>query len=709
MSYLSYPRLHFSGGFRADPSTVNNTPNNFSSENDETKDLELFWNPNGTGVFALEECVVTKVVYGPDDETSDASVDPVIGQPVATVYSYAAPKMVDLDPCQMNVTEIWGMRVQIAGPSPSASPLLDFVSGDYKEGSFNAIWGQALKGPRSSASGSGVYQSTLTNLQWHLSSTPTSRFLTQLQEQSPSELSINFVLNSHNNSPQLYAFNESTFEAMQAEPFNIPIDIVNKLQPLSHYITNIGKTRGNVPTASYVQHELNRLLGQADSKTYSANIMKATKLTYEPGNIHTPFPFGLTTGTIGPAKDNAPTYYTPSRGMAPTSNSHCYFMPFDFDPSTHRFVLNLGNSLPTNTPGFDTALNVLGDMTLVYFDQGKKAACDLSNAVPCLKIIPENECKQSLVEALMKNSAGLLDAPIDTALLPEGVSAEQAIKNITTMPMGILGQRDGEDIILLQENIEGLNLRADQFVFRMNPKSQTGPTPVQPDIATVRLYATQFGEPLKNEELIVGKMDEITALKYTMNTLGTFGTKGIQNISTPQKALTLANQEAGIASYSDAIKVKTDENGVAEFELQATDPGNPRGSQDLQSQIYFIQYNFSQPERFLNFQQDANDLVSVLVFSGYSIPDNPTWENSIKHILPQYGKLYPIMGRFALGDYDTVVKYADAIRTVLAKPVEDPLHMPVVRDLSFERTRAVLQWFDAGSPKGSSSNTGTSS
>jgi|GEM_PF-1384922 len=700
MSYLSYPRLHFSGGFRADPSTVNNTPNNFSSENDKTKDLELFWNPNGTGIFALEECVVTKVVYGPGDETSDPKDDPIIGQPVATVYSYAAPKMVDLDPCQMNVTEIWGMRVQIAGPSPSAAPLMDFVAGDYIEGSFNAIWGQAQKGPRSSASGSGVYQSTLNNLQWQISSTPKSRFLAQLQQQSSAQLSINFVLNSHNNAPHLYAFNNSTFEAMQAEPFNVPQAIVEKLQPLSHYITNIGKTRGNVPTASYVQHELNRLLGEADSKTYSQSIMDATQLDYAPGNINTAFPFGLATGTIGPSTDTAPIYYTPSRSMAPTAGSKCYFMPFCFDKNTKRVVLNLGNSLPTNTPGLDIATDVLGALTLVYFDQNKKSGCWPENVVRILNI----PSKGNSLNDMVKDSAGLFDAVIDENLLPHGVSLATFIENIATMPLGIIGTISNETFsnttILLQENAEGLNLRADQFVFRMNPKAATGTTPIQPDTATVRIYATQFGEPLKNETLIIDKMDEITAMRYTMNTLGTSGTRGIQNISTPQQALTLANNEKGMASYSDAITVTTDDNGVAEFELQASDPGTPRGSQDLQSQIYFIQYNFAQPERFLNFQQDENDLVSVLVYSGYTIPDNPTWENSIKHILPQYGKLYPIMGRFALGDYDTVLKYAEAIRTVLAKPVEDPLHMPVVRDLSFERTRAVLQWFEAGAPKG---------
>ncbi len=31
MSYLGYPRLHFSGRFQADPSTVNNDPAHFDA------------------------------------------------------------------------------------------------------------------------------------------------------------------------------------------------------------------------------------------------------------------------------------------------------------------------------------------------------------------------------------------------------------------------------------------------------------------------------------------------------------------------------------------------------------------------------------------------------------------------------------------------------------------------------------------------------
>ena len=59
MSYLSSPRLHFSGTFRADPSTLNNTPDNFNSNNnfppnngsEVSNNLQLYWNPNGTAAF----------------------------------------------------------------------------------------------------------------------------------------------------------------------------------------------------------------------------------------------------------------------------------------------------------------------------------------------------------------------------------------------------------------------------------------------------------------------------------------------------------------------------------------------------------------------------------------------------------------------------------------------------------------------------------
>lgn len=695
MSYLGYPRLHFSGRFIADPSTINNTPNNYDDDSNQIADLELYWNPNGTGIFDLMECVVTKVVYGPGDEAVTAEQDPVIGQAVAAVYTKAPPKIVDLDPDQQNVSEIWGLTLQVAGRGANPKSIANFVRGDYAEGPFNAIWVQSLKGPRSSASGSGVYQSQLRNLAWDIDSKPGSRFLAALNAASPNQLSVNFVVNAHNNSPVQYGFNPDTFEKMKNAPYNIPETILNKLLPMQKYIQNVGRTQGNVPTESYVNHEVNRLLGQADAETYMHAILEATLLPYDPGNIDTQFPTGYIKGTLGPQAEAAPVYYTPSRMMAPAKDSVCYFAPFNVESANGKTVitLNLGNALATNKPGYDIAGDQLGDLKLVYFNQRQSASISLNNAVTVAGIPGD-------LAALMKNSAGILDVPIDATLLPKDITPGQASADVLSMPLGLIGSPGGKPVIWLAENIFGYNVRADKFVFRMNPGIET--TPQQPRGATaeVAFYVTRFGQPAANVGLKVWKLSEQEAIEYTSHTLGTGGTLGIKNLSVPQEALAMADAVSGSPpSPEDPIEVTTDASGIARLRLQASDPGTPRADQNIDGQVYFIRYTFADGAIAQSFTQDADDLVSVQVYSQLTIPAQPTWENCIKDILPQYGKLYPIMGRFQLDDYQHVYQNRTAIKTVLSKPMEDALHMPVIRDMSVPRLNAILRWIENGAPE----------
>ena len=332
--------MDFSGGFLADPSTINNTPNNYADSNQSAETLELYWNPNGRGIFDFTGCVVTKVVYGPGDEATTAEQDPIIGQAVAAVYSKAQAKLVDLDPDQQNVSEVWGLTLQVAGLGANPKSIANFIRGDYSEGSYNAIWAQAHKGPRSSASGSGVYQSQLKNLAWDIDAAPRSEFVSALYASSPDQLSVNFVVNSHNNAPQEYGFNKASFDKLAEEPYNIPAEILKKLEPMQKYIQNAGRsTPGDVPTKSYVSYEVNRLLGQADAEEYLDSILDGTILKYDPGNIDTTFPSGYVTGTLGPQLQPAPVYYTPSRTMAPNGSSICNFAPFNISSDNSKTVM----------------------------------------------------------------------------------------------------------------------------------------------------------------------------------------------------------------------------------------------------------------------------------------------------------------------------------------------------------------------------------
>ena len=58
MSYLDIPKLHFAGTFRAAPSTVNNSPNNYDPAHIISKS-DKAWNPSGNDTFTITEWVRT--------------------------------------------------------------------------------------------------------------------------------------------------------------------------------------------------------------------------------------------------------------------------------------------------------------------------------------------------------------------------------------------------------------------------------------------------------------------------------------------------------------------------------------------------------------------------------------------------------------------------------------------------------------------------
>ena len=89
MSYLSGPRLVFSGQFQADVSTVNNDPTHFDNATFQPNFQQPgqgatngWWNPTGSAAWRLINCVVTSVVYSDGTVCSDPTVDPVVGTSV---------------------------------------------------------------------------------------------------------------------------------------------------------------------------------------------------------------------------------------------------------------------------------------------------------------------------------------------------------------------------------------------------------------------------------------------------------------------------------------------------------------------------------------------------------------------------------------------------------------------------------------------------
>jgi hypothetical protein len=211
MSYLDTPRLIFSGQFQADPSTVNNDPEHFDTANFQSNYDQPgtpikfpiypnqgmsngWWNPTGSAAWRFRDCVVTQVFYTDGTSTTDPTQDPVIGMPVNDPSLKIEGKLVDLDPQQQMVSEVWGFRVFVGEP---ASGGIGF-GGDFQVAPFADIWFRVPTGTPDSCFGA-FYQSVLNVSAWAPPAPGISRFLSELSAggTQPQQLSIRFNVDAY--------------------------------------------------------------------------------------------------------------------------------------------------------------------------------------------------------------------------------------------------------------------------------------------------------------------------------------------------------------------------------------------------------------------------------------------------------------------------------------------------------------------------------
>jgi hypothetical protein len=182
MSYLIGPRLHFAGTFTADVSTENNYVTHFKDPNDPD---DPGWNPSGSGSWSITACKVTSAVFADGTVARSPTDDPVVG---AAVSQIGRARLVDLDPEQQLVSQIWGMRLRLASTAGGAAA----ATGDFKVAPFSDIWPGRLAGPGGGDFAmSAYYQSLITGIAW--GDLFGSRFLDELKRASdPTSLSIKF-------------------------------------------------------------------------------------------------------------------------------------------------------------------------------------------------------------------------------------------------------------------------------------------------------------------------------------------------------------------------------------------------------------------------------------------------------------------------------------------------------------------------------------
>lgn len=192
MSYLNSPRLTFAGQFQADPSTVNNDPTHFDNAT-FIPGYQVYgpgatngwWNPDGTGSWRFIGCKITSVTYKDGTTTTDPNDDPIIGMSIEDANSRVAGKIVDLDSEQQMVSMLWGLIVRIVADGN------DVMKGEYEPAPFINIWFNRSTDLTTDSAAGAIYQSIIKNINWDIEKL-NSRYLKELNETSPDQLSIQF-------------------------------------------------------------------------------------------------------------------------------------------------------------------------------------------------------------------------------------------------------------------------------------------------------------------------------------------------------------------------------------------------------------------------------------------------------------------------------------------------------------------------------------
>jgi hypothetical protein len=546
MSYLGPPRLHFSGRFQADTSTVNNFVRNYDSPlfvPDYDDPHVGGWNPYGTGSWRFVGCSVKTVCYRDGSLVADMGADPVIGMSIVDAGDRVPAKLVDLDPEQQLVSQIWGFELSLASSTHGVA-----FRGSFAVTPLADLWKRYRNTDSYDRGASAYFQSVLTGITWPAGLD--SRVLREIAEagSDPTRLSIRFTTDGYEN--------------------------------------------------------------RSDAADFT---------------------FGRVTGAIGPYIAGEPERFVAGRVLRPVPGSLLHYAQAQI--TDDLLVVDLSNSLPTAGPGGPPA--DLGELQLAIL--GKKGEPELLGPIPFR------------ATRWCEDRAGVHWVKLTNAQLARAKRT----------PLAVLGPgSDGPRSVLLAEEPSGAVLRADDFVFRLNPG----------DTATATLYVRRFGEPAA------------ATVELALNSQ-------IANEQAPQAVP--AGTPAAALAFPPTVEV--DAAGQAEVQLRASAPGSPRRFMD--GQVYGIGYQWKGRPGAAYSDGSASGVLNVLVWDEYTCPVEPTWRANVQPIFQQYANLYPAMKPIVdLSDYHSVVRNRHILELALGLPESDPNYMPAVRDLSAVKRRMILDW-----------------
>jgi hypothetical protein len=355
---------------------------------------------------------------------------------------------------------------------------------------------------------------------------------------------------------------------------------------------------------------------------------------------------GRIVGTIGPAAADEPAHFVVGRQCMGSAAGPVWYFPALLDEQRGKLIADFGNALQTTSVGgpFDSTLDL--QIGLVRGEQNFSSF----GRVP---IGPTGWYEQT---------AGICEFPADRSL-----SAAE-LDELKKTPIGVAQQTGGSTAVVASEGVDGLHVRADEFVYRLSAK----------DTAGVTLRASSFGRPMPNASIAL-----------------------VSDSSGLQQGPPDPEVGAPPVGLSFQANLTTDAKGLISAALTAGSIQKPRDYID--GQIYGVRYAVvgTDPETGSYF--NPADFISVLVWTDYAAPKEPSWRADVQPILSQYANLYPVMKPIVdLSNYDSVVANKARMQMVFSLAAEDPRYMPVTRDLSPAKREMILNWLsttgNAGKP-----------
>ncbi|XP_065839157.1 uncharacterized protein [Oscarella lobularis] len=378
---------------------------------------------------------------------------------------------------------------------------------------------------------------------------------------------------------------------------------------------------------------------------------------YHPSESDPFYTYGYVSGTIGPASLGEPHNFVRGRLLRGSELNAVNLIPFvirQADEKIHTLLADVGNAFGRSDD--DTGYNnaYLGDAVCIATVK-KANESDPSKTVGVIDLtVPV--CKTNIMEFV----------------LPEGVSEDDDFQLLKCNQRGIIPK----GALQLMNEIDVLVRPMTQFVRRMDPGSTLD----------YNFFAVRRGKPL-------------CSYKIVFKAVWTPRENPVGKKETVVKALKL-NDNIGIT------EVYTDEKGLAKLLLTAipAGPGNPR--KFIDGEVYTVIY--CPPEgREPNYGGIASTLSLHLYDKLECKSEDATWWGSdekgtcsVYAILRQYSDLYPTMRRIVcLGDYYSVVNNANSIRHTLLRDIDDPGHMPTIRDLSTAKRNMIANWLETNDKK----------